>query len=100
MSTSEEHTGWNPSYSISSLLLQVQNFIGDPDLPKTSLPNIIKINQLMDSMNKYQRKFKIKEDDKEIEIVHTWAHPYPEMYFKKKIIIKEKKMKLIQTKIQ
>ena len=39
MSTNTEHSGWNPSYSISSLLLQVQNFIGDPDLPTSHLPN-------------------------------------------------------------
>ena len=32
MNTNVERSGWNPSYSISSLLLQVQNFIGDPDL--------------------------------------------------------------------
>ena len=32
MSTNEAHTGWNPSYSLSSILLQVQNFISDPDL--------------------------------------------------------------------
>ena len=32
MSTSEEHSGWNPGYTISSILLQVQNFLSDPDL--------------------------------------------------------------------
>ena len=39
MSTSDEKTGWNPSYSISSILLQVQNFISDPDLPESHLPD-------------------------------------------------------------
>ena len=29
MDTKEENTGWNPSYTISSLLLQVQNFLCD-----------------------------------------------------------------------
>ena len=82
MSTSAEHTGWNPSYSISSLLLQVQNFIGDPDLPKHRMPNKYKIDQLMNSMKNYERKFVIKEDHKEKIIIHTWNHPYPEMYFK------------------
>ena len=92
MKTSEEHTGWNPSYSISSLLLQVQNFIGDPDLPKYRLPDKSKIDQLMNSMKEYKRIFKIQEDNKEIKIIHTWDNPYPKMYFKKKI---QKKMKLI-----
>ena len=29
MNINEEHTGWNPSYTISCLLLQVQNFLSD-----------------------------------------------------------------------
>ena len=82
MSTTTEHTGWNPSYSISSLLLQVQNFISDPDLPEHLLPNQTKIDQLMILMHLYKRIFRIKEGDKEVEITHTWATPYPEMYFK------------------
>ena len=32
ISTNNEHTRWNPSYSISSILLQVQNFLSDPDM--------------------------------------------------------------------
>ena len=83
MSTTTEHTGWNPSYSISSLLLQVQNFIGDPDLPESHLPNRQKIDELMSSMHKYKRTFIIKENNEEVKMIHTWAHPYPEMYFKK-----------------
>ena len=83
MSISEEHTGWNPSYSISSLLLQVQNFIADPDMPSYHLPNKTKIDQLMNSMDYYKRVFTIKEGNKTIKKVHTWKNPYPEMYFKK-----------------
>ena len=82
MSISQEHTGWNPSYSISSLLLQVQNFIADPDL-HGPLPSKYRIIALMGSMKTYKHIFKIKDGDKEIEIVHTWENPYPEMYFKK-----------------
>jgi len=82
MNISEEHTGWNPSYSISSLLLQVQNFIADPDL-HGHIPPKEKINQLMNSMKNYKRIFKITNEDGETEIVHTWKNPYPEMYFKK-----------------
>ena len=83
MSTSKEHSGWNPSYSISSLLLQVQNFIGDPDLPKDHLPSEREIKELMQSMDTYKREFKINDNGQEIKIVHTWKNPYPEMYFKK-----------------
>ena len=45
MDTKEENTGWNPSYSISSLLLQVQNFIADPDMHVSHLPKKAKILQ-------------------------------------------------------
>ena len=83
MNTNEENTGWNSSYDISSLLLQVQNFLCDPDM-HGHIPNKEKIEQLMDSMNNYQRSFKIINDKGEEEIItHTWNNPYPEMFFKK-----------------
>ena len=91
MSTKEEKTGWNPSYSISSLLLQVQNFLCDPDM-HGHIPDKNKIDQLMDSMNTYQRSFKIENEKGEQEvIVHTWSKPYPEMYIKKENEKKEEK---------
>ena len=75
MSTKEENTGWNPSYTISSLLLQVQNFIGDPDM-KGHLPDKNEIEQLMKSMDNYQRCFTILNDKGEKEIItHTWSKP-------------------------
>ena len=92
MSTSKEHSGWNPSYSISSLLLQVQNFIGDPDLPKDHLPNKKEIEELMKSMDTYERVFKINEENGIIEIKHTWKNPYPKIYIKK---MKKKKINLL-----
>ena len=112
MSISEEHTGWNPSYSISSLLLQVQNFIADPDM-HGYIPPRDKINKLMNTMDNYKKVFKIRDENEEIEIVHTWRNPYPKMYFKKfdksnknnEIDIKnsnkenEKKMKIIKENL-
>ena len=82
-STKDGISGWKPNYSISSLLVQLQNFISDPDLPESELPNKEKIKQLMKSMNYYERSFTIKEKDKEIEVIHTWDKPYPKMYFTK-----------------
>ena len=82
MSTKEENSGWNPSYTISSLLLQVQNFISDPDM-HGYIPDKYKIQQLMDSMKTYSRKFKIINDEGKTQIiVHTWEKPFPEMYKK------------------
>ena len=84
MSTKEESTGWNPSYTISSLLLQVQNFLCDPDM-HGHIPDKNKIDELMDSMNYYQRSFKIENEKGEEEIVtHTWNNPYPKMFKKEK----------------
>ena len=80
MSTKEENSGWNPSYTISSLLLQVQNFISDPDM-HGYIPPENKIKQLMDSMKSYSRKLKIVNDQGKTEIItHTWTKPFPEMY--------------------
>ena len=83
MSTSEEKTGWNPSYSISTILLQVQNFLCNPDLPENLLPDKNKIEKLIKSMDNYQKIFIIEEGNKKIEKIHTWKNPYPEMFFKK-----------------
>ena len=80
MSTSEEHSGWNPGYTISSILLQVQQFLSDPDLPKSLLPNQQRIDYLMKSMDKYRRTFTIKEANDTKTIVHTWKEPYPKMH--------------------
>ena len=83
LSTSEEKTGWNPSYSISTILLQVQNFLCNPDLPENLLPDKNKIEKLIKSMDNYQKIFIIEEGNKKIEKIHTWKNPYPEMFFKK-----------------
>ena len=87
MSTTSEHTGWNPSYTISSLLLQVQTFLSQPDLPINHLPNQEKIQELMKSMDEYENTFKIKDDNgDEIIKIHTWKNPYPEIFSKKEKI--------------
>ena len=81
MDTNEQYTGWNPSYTISTVLLQVQNFISDPDIPKSSLPNEKEIKELMKSMEKYKRSFYLKDEKGRKEIIHTWENPYPKMYY-------------------
>ena len=99
--TKSEYSGWNPSYTISSLLLQVQTFLSDPDMNKDHLPNKDKIEILMKSMNNYERIFMIKNEKNEIiKKVHTWKNPYPEMYFKtiinSKINLDEKEDRIIK----
>ena len=87
MKTDEEKTGWNPSYTISSLLIQVQNFLCDPDLHH-EVPQYL-ITNFFESMKKYEKEF----IDSEGKIVkHTWENPYPPMYFKPEVKIEEKKI--------
>ena len=82
MSTKDENTGWNPSYTISTLLMQIQIFLSNPDLSENSMPKPYQIKELMESMNNYERIFTIKEDGNEEIKIHTWKNPYPKMYFK------------------
>ena len=83
----EEKTGWNVSYTISSLLLQIQYFLANPD---KEIPNENLINQLMKSMDTYKRVFFIiNEKGIRQQIIHTWANPFPKMYFKLKESLKK-----------
>ena len=61
MNTTDEKTGWNPSYSISSLLRQVQNVIADLDMGGY-IPDKYLIDQLMQSMDTYTRTFTITNE--------------------------------------
>ena len=84
LSTKTENSGWNPSYTISTLLIQVQIFLSNPDLSENSMPKPYQIKELMESMNNYKRNFIIKENNKESIKVHTWKDPYPKIYLKLK----------------
>ena len=97
MSTTSENTGWNPSYTISSLLMQVQIFLSNPDLSENMMPKPFQITQLMESMNNYERIFTIKEDDGVIIRRHTWKDPYPKMYFKVNEELNNQSKDLIQV---
>ena len=77
MKTDEEKTGWNPSYTISALLIQVQNFLCEPDLHH-EIPQYL-IDKFFTSMKNYSREF-IDADKK--KIIHTWENPYPKMFFR------------------
>ena len=99
MDTNEEHTGWNPAYTISSILLQVQNFISDPDMH--NMPSQHEIDLLMKSMDNYQRPF----FDGEKQVIHAWKNPFPKMHYsndndknkmdKMKVIMIDRKKEMI-----
>ena len=91
MNTNEEYSGWNPAYTISSILLQVQNFISDPDMH--TIPNQTQIDNLMKSLVTYQRPF----FDGEKNVIHTWRNPFPKMYYSAR---NEKKMDIDEENIK
>ena len=84
MYTKTENTGWNPSYTISTLLMQVKIFLANPDMSEKSMPNTYQIEELMESMNNYKRTFIIRDENVEIIKTHTWKDPFPKMYLKGK----------------
>ncbi len=92
MNINAEYTGWNPSYTISTILLQVQNFISDPD---GVIKSKSEIDYLMNSMDSYKKTFEIigKEGNR-TTITHTWKEPYPKMYYKKD------ELKLVDSKLE
>jgi hypothetical protein len=90
MNVNEEKTGWNPSYTISSLLLQVQNFLSDPDMDPSHLPDKKLVDFLLKSNENYKKIF---TDSKGNKIVHTWKNPFPKMYFQKENATSTKKTK-------
>ena len=95
LNINEKNTGWNPSYSISSLLLQVQNFLSDPDFGPYHIMSDYKIKYLFDSMNNYVKIFKNENGE---EIVHTWENPYPSIFgYEKDKKTKEKENDDIKT---
>lgn len=82
MDTNEQYTGWNPAYTISTILLQVQNFISNPDFPSENPIEEKRVDNLIKSMDKYQRTFVLcEEGGKTSTVTHTWKNPYPKMHY-------------------
>ena len=84
MSTKDENTGWNPSYKISTFLMQLQIFLSYPDLSENSMPKPYQIEQLFESLINYESIFTINDGENKIIKIHTWIEPYPKIYFKEK----------------
>ena len=80
LATSDNISGWNPKYKISSLLIQVQNYLSNPNLPKALLPDEEQIKKLMKSMDNYKRSFTVRSKIGIVRRVHTWKDPFPEMF--------------------
>lgn len=46
-------SGWNPAYTLATVLMQLASFFADPDLPKDCLPTTEQIEQLKSKSGKF-----------------------------------------------
>lgn len=60
-------SGWSSGYTLNVILMQLQPFFADPDLPENRLPTEEMINKLRESLDKFECK----------ECGHTTKKPYP-----------------------
>ena len=72
---------WKMGDTLKKFLIEVQNYLSDPHLPKNILPNKEQIEKLMKSMDNYKMTFSLNNNGEKIVKVHTWKNPYPEIYF-------------------
>jgi ubiquitin-protein ligase len=96
METNTAKTGWSSGYTLKTLFMQVQNFLGDPDM--SHLPGEREINYLKKQLAAYSREF-IDENGQKVN--HTYEKPYPALGVNKmgdqKILdTNEKKLKHIK----
>ncbi len=70
-------SGWTPSYTLTSVLTQLQVFFADPDLPKYCLPKARDIEDLKKHIQEFKYPIKTNDGEKEIIITHCYDNPYP-----------------------
>ena len=71
-------SGWTPSYTLSSVLIQLQVFFADPDLEKHMLPSDEEISRLKQHIEKFELDVKIDDGmGEERTVTHSRKHPYP-----------------------
>jgi len=74
-------TNWLPGYSLSSLLVQLQVFFAEHDLPVGKLPTKTQMDKLKEHMSLYMLDITVNDGSKsESEVVtHTFYNPYPSL---------------------
>ncbi len=98
-----EKSGWTPSYTLKTLLYQIQNFLAIHD--KIEEPDENTIKSLFHLIRIYSRKF---TDEYGNKVIHSYDNPYPKIYQDKNNLIiykqidmeKEEKKKLLSNKMQ
>ena len=73
-------SGWTPSYTLSSVLVQLQVFFADPDLEKHRLPSDEEISKLKRHIERFELDVKIDDGmGEEKTVTHSHRNPYPSL---------------------
>ncbi|KRX02559.1 Ubiquitin-conjugating enzyme/RWD-like protein [Pseudocohnilembus persalinus] len=68
-------TGWTSAYTLETILIQIQAFMGDPDFPKNRLPTKKEVQGNLIERQKFFSHVLNNLEGK--SVVHTWENPYP-----------------------
>ena len=69
-----QKSGWTPSYTLSAVLLQLQVFFADPDLPKHLLPTTEEVEELRKHVRAFKTTIQLTDGQ---EVTHSFDTPYP-----------------------
>jgi len=70
---------WLPGYSLSSLLMQLQVFFADYDLPVSKLPPKSEVEKLKEHVSLYMLDITVNDGSNSEVITHTFYNPYPSL---------------------
>jgi Ubiquitin-protein ligase len=73
-------SGWTPSYTLSSVLIQLQVFFADPDFPLNSLPSKEDIQELRDHVKKFTTTITVNDGKTQTTVIHSYNNPYPPVH--------------------
>ncbi len=72
-------TMWLPGYSLTSLLMQLQGFFADHNLPVSKLPTKSEVEKLKEHVSLYMLDITVNDGSNSEVITHTFYNPYPSL---------------------
>ena len=70
MNTSAIGTGWSSAYTFRAIILQIQNFLSDPDM---EIPHKTRIDYLREKIQSYEKEINVNG----VIHKHTFQNPFP-----------------------
>jgi len=70
-------SGWTPGYTLTSVLMQLQIFFADPDLPKSCLPSQKEVDELKEHVLGYKLDITLNDGTTKSVVTHSHKTPYP-----------------------